>query len=63
MNDEGVTAILGLVLVAVGGEIRVPVEVLQNGLPQGYGVRVTQDPSTDELVVSLASHEAPPHDE
>lgn len=57
MNGEGVTAILGLVLLTQGGEVRVPLEVVEAGLPENSGVQVYQDELTDELVVRIASYE------
>lgn len=54
MNDEGVTAILGLVLLTQEGqEVRVPAETLEAGLPANSGVQVFKDELTDELVIRI----------
>lgn len=53
MNDEGVAAILGLVLLANGGEVRISQKQLEDGLPENSGVRVFTDELTQELVVQI----------
>lgn len=56
MNDEGVTAILGLVLmVQPGQEVRIPYDVIDGGLPANSGVQVEQDEENEELVVRIAT--------
>lgn len=58
MKDEGVTALLGLVLMTTENrEVRVPPEILEEGLPSSSGVQVYKDELTDELVVKIQSHE------
>lgn len=58
MNDEGVTAILGLVLLMQPDQtVRIPNELLVKGLPDNSGVQVYQDRMTDELVVRIQSYE------
>lgn len=54
--EEGITAILGIVLLTQGGEVRVPRETLENGLPENSGVKVFFDESADELVVRVAEN-------
>lgn len=55
MNDEGVTAILGLVLLQQpNAEVRVPMSEIQKGLPENSGVQVFQDEATDEVVIRVA---------
>lgn len=51
MNDEGVAAVLGLVLLQHGGEVRVPADAVAEGLPSNSRVRVRWD--DEELVVSV----------
>lgn len=57
MDEQGVTAILGLVLLHVGGEVRIPMEKVEEGLPSGHGVRVEAKEDTDELVISIEKYE------
>ena len=58
INEEGVTAILGLVLATQpNSEVRVPLATIEKGLPSNSGVQVFQDLKTDELVVRIASNE------
>lgn len=57
MEDEGIVAILGLVLLQAGGEVRIPMELIENGLPENSLVRVWQDVATDELIVSVVEQE------
>lgn len=57
MEQEGVTAILGLVLLHVGGEVRIPMEEVEKGLPSGHGVRVESNEQTKELVISIEKYE------
>jgi hypothetical protein len=57
MKDEGVAAILGLVLLTHDGEVRVPAEVVENGLPDNSGVRIYTDDITEELVVQIAKYD------
>lgn len=57
INDEGITAVLGLVLlVQPNREVRVPENVIAGGLPSNSGVQVYQDQKTGELVVSIQSY-------
>lgn len=51
MNDEGVAAILGLVLLQNGGDVRIPADTVANGLPSNSRVQVSWD--EDELVVGI----------
>lgn len=63
MNDEGVVALLGLVLLTVAPEnleVRVPATVLETGLPENSGVQVFKDELTDELVIKIESYEKVP---
>lgn len=57
MNDEGVAAVLGLVVVDAGGEIRIPYEAVEKGLPAESAVRVYRDEQSNELVVKIAGVE------
>lgn len=58
INDEGVTAILGLVLLTQPDhEVRVPLETIAAGLPSNSGVQVYQDLETEELVVRVQKYE------
>ena len=58
INEEGVTAVLGLVLLTQpGNEVRVPIETIEKGLPANSGVQVFQDQETEELVVRIASND------
>lgn len=60
INEGGITAVLGLVLLTQpGNEVRVPLETIEGGLPSDSGVQVYQDPLTDELVVRIARHDEP----
>lgn len=54
--EEGITAILGVVLLTQGGEVRVPRETLEDGLPENSRVQVFFDESADELVVRIAEN-------
>jgi hypothetical protein len=57
MNDEGVVALLGLVLLTVDGhEVRVPADVLESGLPDNSGVQVFRDELADELVIRIQEY-------
>lgn len=59
MNDEGVVALLGLVLMTVeGNEVRVPAETIEAGLPENSGVQVYRDEMADELVIKIERHDA-----
>lgn len=53
-GDEGVAAVLGLVILHQGGEVRIPGSLIEEGLPPNSGVRVQYDPKTDELVIDVA---------
>jgi hypothetical protein len=53
MNDEGVAAMLGLAILAAGGEIRIPHEQVEDGLPSDSAVRVYRDEKSDELVLTI----------
>lgn len=54
INDEGVTAILGLVLMThPDREVRIPIDLIESGLPANSGVQVFQDHATEELVVRV----------
>lgn len=58
MKDEGVAAILGLVLLThENNEVRIPAEAVVRGLPDNSGVQVYQDPVTDELVIRVIDYE------
>lgn len=57
MEDEQVTAILGLVLLHFGGEARIPFETVERGLPSGHGVRIIPDHATDELIIKIEKWE------
>lgn len=58
MNDEGVIALLGLVLMTIEGhEVRVPAEVLERGLPDNSGVQVFKDEMTEELIIKIQKFE------
>jgi hypothetical protein len=58
VNEEGVTAVLGLVLLTQPDhEVRVPIEIIENGLPADSGVQVYQDQETDELVIKIQSYD------
>lgn len=60
MNDEGVVALLGLVLTTIEGqEVRVPAEALERGLPENSGVQVFKDELTDELIIRIQKYEEP----
>lgn len=56
MNDEQVTAILGMVLMTQPEqEVRVPYELIEKGLPENSGVQVEQDDASNELVIRIKS--------
>jgi len=58
INEEGVTAVLGLVLLTQPNhEVRVPEDTIAGGLPSNSGVQVFQDQETGELVVRIASYD------
>lgn len=58
MNDEGVVALLGLVLLTIeGNEVRISAETLEKGLPSNSGVQVFRDEMADELVIKIQSFE------
>jgi hypothetical protein len=60
IEEGGVTAILGLVLLQLEDfEIRIPVEEIEKGLPSNSGVQVYQDPDTEDLVVRIARNGEP----
>lgn len=63
MDEQGVTALLGLILLQNDGEIRIPMEALEKGLPSGHGVRVISDEATDELVLSIQKWEVEVNDD
>ena len=64
INDEGVIALLGLALMTIEGrEIRVPAEVLENGLPDNSGVQVFKDEMTEELIIKIQSYSGNEEDE
>lgn len=54
MNDEGVVALLGLVLMTIeGNEVRIKPTTLEKGLPENSGVQVYKDELTEELVIKI----------
>lgn len=53
-QQESLAAILGFILLQNDGEIRIPAEALEEGLPEDSGVGVRFDEETDELVVHIA---------
>ena len=58
MNDEGVVALLGLVLMTIeNNEVRVSAEVVEQGLPENSGVQVFRDEIADELVIRIEKYE------
>lgn len=62
MNDEGVVALLGLVLTTFeGNEVRIPNEQVAAGLPENSGVQVFTDEISEELVIRIEEYptEAP----
>lgn len=52
-SAEELAAIIGLLAIHNGGDIRVPMDVLRNGLPEGSGIRVEFDQENDEMVVGI----------
>lgn len=52
LNDEGLAAILGLVIKTVG-EVTITRESVEEGLPENSGVRVEFDALTDSLAVKI----------
>lgn len=57
VNDEGIAAVLGLVLLTQPDtEVRVPIEIIEKGLPANSGIQVYQDQVTDELVVRITEN-------
>jgi hypothetical protein len=52
LGDEGVAALLGFAVVQAGGEIRIPLELVQDGLPEGR-VRATFNNETDEMILKI----------
>ena len=52
-GDEGVAAVLGLVILHQGGEVRIPGSLIEEGLPPNSGVRVQYDAQKDELVIDV----------
>lgn len=58
MNEEGVVAVLGLVLMTQPDQrIEIPRELIENGLPDNSGVQLREDPIKDVLIVSIESYE------
>lgn len=58
INDEGITAVLGLVLmVQPNQEVRIPEDTIAGGLPSNSGVQVYQDQDTGELVVRIQAYD------
>lgn len=57
---EQIAAVLGLVLLThPNHEVRIPYELVAEGLPENSGVQIEQDVERDELVVRIAKQEAP----
>lgn len=57
VNDEGVTALLGLVLLTQEDfEVRISDEQLEAGLPANSGVQVYRDENTNELVIRIQEY-------
>lgn len=55
MQEESLAAVLGLVLMTQpNNEVRIPLDVIEKGLPQDSGVKIFQSPVTEELVVQIA---------
>lgn len=52
LNEEGVAAILGLIIKTVG-EVVIPQSSVVEGLPEGSGVRIEFDQETDALRVKI----------
>lgn len=60
MNDQGVVALLGLVLLQIEGyEVRVPADEVETALPENSGVQVFMDDEAKELVIRIAKNEEP----
>lgn len=58
-NVEEVAAILGLVLMTYEGyEVRIPRELVEQGLPPNSGIRIQVDEQADELVVSIQEYDS-----
>lgn len=54
---EQIAAVLGLVLMTQPDhEVRIPYELVAEGLPENSGVQVEQDEERNELVVRIAEH-------
>lgn len=54
MNDEQITAILGLALLTQPNHtIEVPMELVANGLPENSGVRVIRDNERDVIRIFI----------
>lgn len=54
LNDEGLAAILGLVIKTVG-EVKIPRESVEEGLPENAGVRVEYNEEADTLTVKIVA--------
>lgn len=58
MNEEGIAAIMGLVLMTQPDHtVRIPFAVAEAGLPANSGVRIYQDDDTEELIVTISGRE------
>lgn len=54
MNDEGIAAILGLVLMTQPDQtVEIPYETVEAGLPENSRVRVVKDPIKDIIRVTI----------
>lgn len=54
LTDEGLAAILGLVIKTVG-EVKIPHSSVEEGLPENAGVRVEYNEKTDMLTVKIVT--------
>lgn len=64
MHDEGVVALLGLVLLQQeNNEVRIHDEDVERGLPTNSGVQVYHDEATEELVIRIQSYDEEVKDE
>lgn len=54
-SAEGLAAMLGLVVVHLGGEVRVPAQLVRDGFEAGQRTTVDFDADKDELVVRVTS--------
>lgn len=55
---EQIAAYLGLLVQHAGGEVRIPFEEAERGLPDNSGVRVIVESDTEEIVFKIQEIES-----